>query len=177
MCRASRTTALPIRNAPGGRSVLVHAQLVLKVPAQLLLALNQGDGGWGSCSWKGEGLHCNLGDRQNAAPTLHRSQVATKNRGKVAHLPLESSPLPVRHRHCRVAQLRKLPALQQRAPARLPPAPTLPRPQTEKSETFHVQAISNMISFHHPCTPFGSFPDLEEVRWSGHLHGPHPACP
>jgi len=37
-------TDLPTRNAPGGRRILVDAQLVLEVPALLLLALCQGEG-------------------------------------------------------------------------------------------------------------------------------------
>ena len=42
--RSSLTTDLPIRDAPGGRWILIDAQLVLEVPALLLLALCQGEG-------------------------------------------------------------------------------------------------------------------------------------
>jgi len=54
------------------------------------------------------------------------SRAATKNRGQAAHLHLARSPLPEGHLQQRVAQLPKLPALQQRAPARLSPAAPLP---------------------------------------------------
>ena len=84
----------------------------------------------------------------NAAPTQIRSQAAATNRGQGGHLPVEIVPLPVGHRHCRVAQLPKLPALQQRAPGRFPPAHTLPRPNhtnvRKASHTmFPVSCISN----------------------------------
>jgi hypothetical protein len=72
-----------------------------------------------------------LSGEVNAAPAPIRSQVATKNTGQAAHLSLQIAPLPVGHRHGCVAQLSKLPALQKRAPARFPPAPTLPRPPTK----------------------------------------------
>ena len=81
-----------------GRGILVDAQLVSEVPAQLLLALHQEDGEWAECSHKGGQYNSKQDSPPPPPPPLpptprkHRPAVE-QNRGREgAAIPATSAP-------------------------------------------------------------------------------------